>query len=204
VSELPRHLNGKGLVGRYHELRPEERFRLVTTAGARDDERELERLVSTCPMLTYRITDPAYLDRVDASRQLAVAVALELGPRLAHVRMLETVRELLLKSQVALEILAAEAAGDAVDDEELLARAADWSLLEALAQADGQIRAGAAAVYEAFARVCRQEMGLEPEVVLRAHVGPLDLDVLEGTKPAKAELADWHELFERQWRKRVG
>jgi hypothetical protein len=144
VSELPRHLNGRSLVGRYHELKSEERFRLATAAGARGDEREFERLVSTCPTVRYRMADPAYLDRVEASRDLAVAVALELAPRLAQVRMLDTVRELLLESQLAVVRLAAEVDGEKVDDDELLARAGDWSFLDALATAGGQLRSGVA------------------------------------------------------------
>jgi hypothetical protein len=80
VTELPRHLSGKGLVRHYDELDPEERFRFAIEARARGDRRELKRLADTCPMKCFRISDPADMDRVDASRDIATALALDLGP----------------------------------------------------------------------------------------------------------------------------
>ena len=59
---------------------PDERFRRVLEAYARGDDETAAELVESCPMRAYRISDPAYMDRVDASRHLAAAVALEVGP----------------------------------------------------------------------------------------------------------------------------
>jgi hypothetical protein len=65
-------------------------------------------------------------------------------------------------------------------------------------------------LYLAFERVCRDEMRLEPESVLRAHLGALEADAIEGVgglkgaKPDRAAVRRWRELFERVWRARVG
>jgi hypothetical protein len=45
-------------------------------------------------MRDFKIADPAYMDRVDASRELALTVALDLGPRVAQLRLLHAVPEL--------------------------------------------------------------------------------------------------------------
>ena len=87
MSELPRHLNGKTLAGRYARLGPEERFRLALEAGARDDDRERERLVQSAPTCRSQGPDSAYMDRIEASRELALAVALDLGPRIVALRL---------------------------------------------------------------------------------------------------------------------
>jgi hypothetical protein len=52
-----------------------------------------------------------------------------------------------------------------------------------------------ATVFEAFAAACRDQLGLDPETVLRAHLGELDagmlgLDQLEETKPDKGMLPE--------------
>jgi hypothetical protein len=65
------------------------------------------------------------------------------------------------------------------------------------------------AVYLAFELVCLQEMRLEPESVLRAHLGALEPEAIEtgglkGAKPDRAAVRRWRELFERVWRARVG
>jgi hypothetical protein len=93
VSEVPRHLNGKGVSRHYDRLEPGERFRLALEARARGDDRERERLVETAPMRAMRSTDPEYMDR-DTSRGLALAVALDLAPRIVQLRLLTDVPEL--------------------------------------------------------------------------------------------------------------
>jgi hypothetical protein len=228
VSETPRGLNGRGLSRHYGELDPAERFRLVLAAGACDDHRERDRLVATCPRFGYRMSDAAYLDRVDASRDAALAVVLQLSPQLAQAKMLEVMGELVegafrATAELAVALAAPDGTPEKCDpalDAEAEAEAetvpdgtpdevGDAPIVRTAAGASAQLRSEAAAVYEAFAKVCRDEMGLEPDVVMQAHLGPLHvamlgLDALDGVKPDKAHLADWHEMFRRKWRERVG
>jgi hypothetical protein len=223
VSELPGNLNGRGLTRHYHDLEPDERFRLVLSADARDDDRERERLVTTCPVLGYTMSDARYLDRIDASNDMAVAVALQLGPQLAQAKMLEAGGELVARTiRATAELAVALATGEdsrpgpaeATSEAEPEPDAGEDSppdapMVRATAEVSAKLRSEAAAVYEAFAKVCRDEMGLEPAIVLRAHLGPLHvamlgLEALDGVKPDKAAMRQWHEMFERTWRRRVG
>jgi hypothetical protein len=74
-------------------LSPSERHRLALEARARDDEREWDRLVATCPMARTRdgsprlfeVTEPALTERRDASHALALAVTLAIRPQLARL-----------------------------------------------------------------------------------------------------------------------
>jgi hypothetical protein len=56
----------------YDRLDPDERFRLVLAARARDDEQELHRLEESCPREIYKMLDAAFTGRVDASRDAAL------------------------------------------------------------------------------------------------------------------------------------
>jgi hypothetical protein len=56
--------------------------------------------------------------------------------------------------------------------------------------------------------MCRDELQLDPQTVLRAHLGELytgmlDLDQLDGTKPDAAALREWRAMFAEKWRDRV-
>jgi hypothetical protein len=86
--------NGNALAHRYPLLEPDERFRLALEAAARGDDVERERLVASCPMVALEASDPFYLDRVEASRELATAAVLELGPIAAQLRLLGVICEL--------------------------------------------------------------------------------------------------------------
>jgi hypothetical protein len=181
LSEMPRSLNWRALSRHYYELDGTERFRLALEAAARDDERERERLRDTAPMRRYKITDPAYMDRVDASRQLAVTFALFALPASAELHgWLRCARDHLHEGSPV----------DAVPAD-VLARMADVS-----------------ACYAAFGRVCREEMGLEPGAVLRAHLDPLvnvnhleKLEDLGGAALDPAAVERWAEVFRQGWEK---
>jgi hypothetical protein len=138
---------GGRLRSQYARLRPEERFRAVLEAGARGDDREREALVASAPLRTYRLSDGAYLDRVDASRDLALAVAVDLGPRVARLRCLELLCELLA------DVMAAAAEADAV-------AVPPWPLLDELRRGAAAERSQVAAVLEAFRAVCHDELAL--------------------------------------------
>jgi hypothetical protein len=86
----------KDRLGRYYDrLRPEERFRLVIEALAREDEEECGRLARSCPKRNYAISDAAYEDRLRASEELTILVCLDLAPRLAKLEMLRAFSEVL-------------------------------------------------------------------------------------------------------------
>lgn len=206
MSKLPRHLNGSGLVRSYDRLDAEERFRLVMEAAARGDDRERDRLSQAAPMRAYKIADPTYMDRVDAAHDLSVALALDLGPRLMMLRLLRATPELVARSMA----VGAEAAVASEEDlRELVEAAVSEPVGQAVESLAARVRSEAAAVAHAFAGVCRERMGLEPETVLRASLGPLyaerlALADLTSASPDKVHLAEWRELLERTWRKRTG
>ena len=88
-------MKGKGLGGVYGLLTPGERFQLVLDAAARQDEAEVGRLAGTCPR--YRCTsvrnDPAFTDRIRASRQITLCVCLMLMEILAKLMVIKTSQE---------------------------------------------------------------------------------------------------------------
>jgi hypothetical protein len=56
-------MSKNGLRRYYERLSPEERFRLDILAMARGDAAESERLVGSCPKLSYRMNDRAFVGR---------------------------------------------------------------------------------------------------------------------------------------------
>jgi hypothetical protein len=157
-------------------------------------------------MCAYKISDPDYLDRLDASRALATALALFAGPRLAGLRMLRNMRETIV-GPVAVAVAVSVGASLASDDAELSAReaisAATESIAHGLAEVEAEIAAKVTASYAGFAEICREEMGLEANVVLRAHLEPLpivaELDELDGQAEAEG-VKRWADSFRRAWR----
>lgn len=82
------------LVTFYDRFDPEERFRLTVEALSRGDEKEVEHLSNSCSRSTYTMNDPAYVNRVRAGLQMTMTILLDLTPRLAELRMLETARSM--------------------------------------------------------------------------------------------------------------
>ena len=76
----------------YDRFAPEERFRLTVEALARGDEKEVERLSDSCSRSTLTMNDPVYVNRVRAGLQMTMTIFLDLAPRLAELRMIETFR----------------------------------------------------------------------------------------------------------------
>jgi hypothetical protein len=74
-------------------MSPSERHRLALEARARDDERDWDRLVATCPMARTRygsprlfeVTEPALTEHWDASYALALAVTLAIRSQLVRL-----------------------------------------------------------------------------------------------------------------------
>jgi hypothetical protein len=197
----------------YRELDPAERARLALEAAARGDEREHERLVQTCPRKDYRMVDGNYLDAIDASRDLAFGVVIAILGELAQARMLAVVSELTAQTLAATMAChpLAEARRDA--DPDAVVADFDATLAEELPKAKEApvyhtietARAGqlgkAAAAWTAFSDVCRSDLGVEPRVVLSAHLGQefvstIGLDDLDGVTPGK-HVDQWREVFRR-------
>ena len=88
-------MKGRNLGGVYDRLAPEERFQLVLEAAARKDETEVERLADTCPRYRYTsvLNDPAFVDRIKASRQIAFCISLMLMEISAKLMMIRTSQE---------------------------------------------------------------------------------------------------------------
>ena len=100
---------------------------------------------------------------------MALAVALDLGPRLVALRLLTTVPELFAG---ALAVGATVWAG--ADDAEQAAveeTVRELPAMEACHEQAARSASESAAVLAAFGEVCREHMHLEPDVVLRAHLG---------------------------------
>lgn len=85
-------MNKNGLRRHYGELTPEERFRLDVLATARGDGLESERLVSSCPKSTYRMTDPAFSGRWLGAMDVTLRVYLDVAARLDKMLMIDAVR----------------------------------------------------------------------------------------------------------------
>jgi len=204
-------MSDRELTRQYGTIGGEERFRLLLEARARADAREVERLADTCARRSFSLPDPACFDRVDASWDLAVGVALEISPRLAQLRMLEATPELATRAVLtgvhAMNVAMAPSEGAELLDDAELSAAVGEPFQDMVGTVTAEIRADIAAVFEAFARVCRGEMGLEPDVVLGAHhVVPYAAEVMEvlaDAGPDEAQIGAWRELFLRVWRERV-
>jgi hypothetical protein len=91
------------LGGVYDRLTPEERLQLVLEAAARRDETEVERLANTCQRYRYTFVrnDPAFADRLRASRQITLCVCLmlmEVSAKLMVIRAYQECATLLVGS----------------------------------------------------------------------------------------------------------
>ena len=90
----------------YDRLDPRERMIAAIAAAARADDHEIDRLVRSCPRHTYGQTDPEYTRYMEAAEFVTTALAVELGPLLASLTVLDSVCNLLeLRSKRYLEAL---------------------------------------------------------------------------------------------------
>lgn len=58
----------------YENLTANERFRLVVAAEARSDDADVDRLLRSCPVVTQRLNDPAFSDRLECAFELTTAI----------------------------------------------------------------------------------------------------------------------------------
>ncbi len=198
-------MRGKNLGGVYDRLTPAERAQLVLEAAARQDETEVERLAGTCPR--YRRTstgnDPAFAERIKASRQITLCVCLVLMEISAKLKLITISQEYmtLLSRSLFTEFdrgyLRGWGAGcDHAWQSAGMAGPFPWRDSSALGQRAGEVAGALAAentdgddaeleeasealaievqsLWEAFSRLCREEMGSEPETVLLAWFPPM-------------------------------
>jgi hypothetical protein len=217
MSELPGQLNGRSVSRYYGELAGEERFRLMLEARVRGDDTEVGRLRDHTPRLRFAITDPDYMDRIEASRDLATTFVLFTEPLLAELRAMRATRQTLgtyiavgLGAQIRASMIEDGLLPDEEDglSPERAAEIASEVMDEKFTEAEAALVGAIAPVYAGFAQACRGEMGLEPELVLRGHHLDLvcSLDILKelgALKPERKAAAAWAETFRQEWAARV-
>jgi hypothetical protein len=98
-----------GLHRHYDRLTPEERFRLDVLAMAREDSRESERLVSSCPRYSYVMNDRGFVDRWHSAIEMTLRIYIPLGEQLAKLRMIDALRVFVPYSQTLLSEIALDA-----------------------------------------------------------------------------------------------
>jgi hypothetical protein len=89
----------KGLHKHYDRLDADERFRLDVLATARDDSRESERLLSSCPRFSYVMNDVGFVGRWQGAIDITLRVYIPLGEQLAKLRMVDAFRVFVPYSQ---------------------------------------------------------------------------------------------------------
>jgi len=82
-------VSSKGLHRHYDRLDADERFRLDVLATARDDSRESERLVSSCPRFSYTMNDVGFAERWRSAIEITLRVYVPLGEQLAKLQMVD-------------------------------------------------------------------------------------------------------------------
>jgi hypothetical protein len=88
-----------GLHRHYDRLDAEERFRLDVLATARDDSRESEHLVASCPRFSYVMNDVGFVGRWQGAIDITLRVYIPLGEQLAKLRMVDAFRVFVPYSQ---------------------------------------------------------------------------------------------------------
>lgn len=54
----------------YSKIDPHERFKMVIKAYAQGEEKKREKIVRSCPMFTYLLSDKTYTDRIETSKDI--------------------------------------------------------------------------------------------------------------------------------------
>ncbi|HEY7063607.1 MAG TPA: hypothetical protein VII06_19160 [Chloroflexota bacterium] len=178
-------MKGNRLVKVYDRLTPQERFVLTVAAEARGDERERAELVRTCPRHDYIMTDAEFTTRVETSELLGIAVMCDTQKMLGWLDLLAVLRPVL--------------------DDHDLSDARFASLI--CEKAEGVAAARVKAVWEAFQDGCREHLGVEGRILLRAYSVPLEdrlaqyADELEAVERDDDLYAEYKETITAIWRK---
>jgi hypothetical protein len=95
-------MSKNGLHRHYDLLDAQERFRLDVLAMAREDSRESERLVSSCPRSTYVMNDVGFVERWRSAIEMTLRIYIPLGEQLAKLQMIDDLRVFVPYSQTLL------------------------------------------------------------------------------------------------------
>ena len=95
-------MSKNGLHRHYDLLDAQERFRLDVLAMAREDSRESERLVSSCPRSTYVMNDAGFVERWRGATETTLRIYIPLGEQLAKLVMVDAFRVFVPYSQTLL------------------------------------------------------------------------------------------------------
>jgi hypothetical protein len=95
-------MSKNGLHRHYDRLDAQERFRLDVLATAREDSRESERLVSSCPRLTYVMNEMRFVERWRSATEMTLRIYIPLGEQLAKLQMIDALRVFVPYSQTLL------------------------------------------------------------------------------------------------------
>ena len=186
----------KGLTGLYDQLTAEEQFKLVMAAEARKDRQEVERLVNTCPRHLYRMTDWYFYGRCVVAHYLVATLQGSTGIYFGWLAALDFLAEPL--GECILALLGEKANGDEHGRVSLYAP-------RSLEYARQKFARALKSVWEAFADCCREEVGLELDLVIRAHLPRLAerfeqyRELLDGTELDADDYAEHREEFRSVW-----
>jgi hypothetical protein len=92
-------VSNKALHRHYDRLDADERFRLDVLAMAREDSRESERLVSSCPRFSYTMNEMGFVERWRSAIEMTLRVYIPLGEQLAKLQMVDAFRVFVPYSQ---------------------------------------------------------------------------------------------------------
>ena len=101
-------MSKNGLHRHYDRLTPEERFRLDVLAMARGDAAESERLVGSCPKLSYTMNDRAFVGRWTSAMEITLRVYIPLEGLLSKLWMIGAFRQLVPYAQTLSRSVATE------------------------------------------------------------------------------------------------
>jgi hypothetical protein len=92
----------------YDRLMPEERFRLDVLAMARGDAAESERLVNSCPKLSYRMNDRTFSGRWTSAMDITLRTYISLEKQLSNLQIIDAFRQLVPYAQALSRSVATE------------------------------------------------------------------------------------------------
>src|SRR5829696_129067 len=102
-------MSKNGLHRHYNRLDAEERFRLDVLAMAREDSRESERLLASCPRFAYTMNDAGFVERWRSAIEMTLRIYIPLGEQLARLQMIDALRVFVPYSQTLLSNTALDA-----------------------------------------------------------------------------------------------
>jgi hypothetical protein len=199
----------------YGELSPDERFRLSAEALARDDLDATNRLWDACPTRTYRQADIDYAGRMRAAELICLAFYADLNYLLGKIIVVEalsaSVPGLIADAMNRGYVLGyGDASGN--PDEMWLedpdeAAETEKLVLEQSERIREEVRADlgrkAAGQREGFCRFAREDAGVEPEVLARGFMPPLDMRNLSTLEFDEEDALECHETLRRVWEQRL-